>query len=89
MAKIFIVDDEATQREMLAGFLKKQGYTTATASGGSDALAHYGSFFAPLAIIDLKMPDMNGLDLLVKLREINPFIQVIVLTAFGTVETAV
>ena len=89
MAKILIVDDEAAQREMLAGFLKKQGYSAATASGGSDALAHYGSFFAPLAVIDLKMPNMNGLDLLVKLREINPFIQVIVLTAFGTVETAV
>ncbi len=89
MAKILLVDDEAAQREMLAGFLKKKGYQVQTADGGVAAVDGYAGFFSPLAVIDLKMPDMNGLELLVRLREINPFIQVIVLTAFGTVETAV
>jgi two-component system, NtrC family, response regulator HydG len=89
MAKILLVDDEAAQREMLAGFLKKKGYQIQTAAGGVAAVSDYAAFFSPLAVIDLKMPDMNGLELLVRLREINPFIQVIVLTAFGTVETAV
>ena len=89
MAKILVVDDEAAQREMLAGFLKKKGYQVLTAAGGMAAAAEYPEFFSPLAVIDLKMPDMNGLELLTRLREINPFIQVIVLTAFGTVETAV
>ena len=89
MAKILIVDDEAAQREMLAGFLKKKGFQVLIAPGGVAAIAEYAGFFSPMAVIDLKMPDMNGLELLVRLREINPFVQVIVLTAFATVETAV
>ncbi len=89
MPKILIVDDEAAQRDMLAGFLKKQKYDVKTASNGLEALETYASFFSPMAVIDMKMPEMDGLELLVKLREINPFVQVLVLTAFGTVETAV
>jgi len=89
MTKILIVDDEAAQREMLAGYLKKNKYETKTAQDGQTALDLYPSFFSPVAVIDLKMPDMNGLELLQKLREINPFVEVIVLTAYGTVETAV
>jgi DNA-binding NtrC family response regulator len=89
MTKILIVDDEATQRDMLSGFLKKKGFQVQDADNGSDALLIYAEFFAPIAVIDMKMPEMNGLELLTKLRELNPFIQVIVLTAFGTVETAV
>jgi DNA-binding NtrC family response regulator len=89
MSKILIVDDEAAQREMLAGFLKKKGFAVESAAGGTEALSKYSEFFAPLAITDMKMPDMDGIELLVKLREINPFVQVIMLTAYGTVETAV
>ena len=89
MNKVLIVDDEEAQREMLAGFLKKKGFQTETASGGSEAMARYGGFFAPLAVVDMKMPDMDGLELLTRLRDLNPFIQVVVLTAFDTVETAV
>lgn len=89
MPKIMIIDDEVAQREMLAGFLKKKGYEVELASGGAEALTKYPGFFAPLAITDMKMPDMDGLELLVKLREVNPFVQIIMLTAFGTVETAV
>ncbi len=89
MPKILIVDDEAVQREMLAGFLKKQGYETRVASSGKEGLDIYGRFFAPLVITDMKMPEMDGMELLTGLREINPFIQVIMLTAYGTVQTAV
>ncbi len=89
MTRILIVDDEMAQRELLAGYLKKQGYETRTASCGEDALGLYGEFFAPLAVVDLKMPKMTGIELLTRLRELNPFVQVVVLTAFGTVETAV
>ena len=89
MMKVLVVDDESAQREMLAGYLKKKNYDAETAKNGTSALEIYKSFFAPLAVIDLKMPDMSGLELLQKLREINPFIEVIVLTAYGTVETAV
>lgn len=87
--KLLIVDDESGQRELLAGFLKDKGYDTTEAASGEEALAVYHSVFSPLALIDMKMPGMDGTELLKKLREINPFIQAIVLTAFGSVESAV
>ena len=89
LARILIVDDESDQRELLAGYLAKKGYQVTSASNGAEALAAYPSVFAPVAIVDMKMPGMTGLELITRLREQNPFIQVIVLTAFGSVETAV
>lgn len=87
--KLLLVDDEAAQRELLQGFLEKQGYRVQVYGSGEQALEGYHSFFAPLAIVDMKMPGMDGLELLRRLREINPFLQAIVLTAFGSIETAV
>ncbi len=89
MPRVMIIDDEAAQREMLAGFLKKKGFDVYTAGSGEEALEAYGDFFAPLIVTDMKMPGMDGLQLLARLSEINPAVQVIVLTAYGTVETAV
>lgn len=89
MIKILVVDDETAQREMLVGFLRKQGFDVREAGSGKEALSLYSEFFAALAIIDMKMPEMGGLELLQRLKEINPFVQIIVLTAYGTVETAV
>jgi len=87
--KLLVVDDESGQREMLAGYLAKKGFEVHTFASASAALEEYHHVFSPLAIVDMKMPGMSGLELLSKLREINPFIQVLVLTAFGSVETAV
>lgn len=87
--KILLVDDEAAQREMLAGYLEKNGFKVRQASSGEEALKIYSSFFAPLAVVDMKMSGMSGIELIGKLRELNPFLQIIVLTAFGSVETAV
>lgn len=87
--KLMVVDDEESARELLAGFLSKNGFEIQSAADGRAALERYQSFFSPIALIDMKMPGMSGLELLQKLREINPFIQVIVLTAHGSVETAV
>ena len=87
--KILIVDDEKSQRELLSGFLQKNGFDVTTAENGEDALAKYPSVFSPIAIVDMKMPGMNGIELLTKLKEINPFMQILMLTAFGSVETAV
>ncbi len=89
MKKILIVDDEQSQRELLSGYLSKNGYEVTLAGDGEEALAVYRNIFAPVALVDLKMPKMNGLELLTELKQINPFIQVIMLTAFGSVETAV
>lgn len=86
---LLIVDDEQAQRQLLAGFLTHKGYTVVEAQNGAEALERYQTSFAPAAVIDMKMPGMTGLELLARLREINPFVQVIMLTAFGSVETAV
>ena len=87
--RLLQVDDESDQRELLAGFLDKNGFEITEASSGEEALELYRSVFAPVALVDMKMPGMNGIQLLSALKEINPFIQVIMLTAFGTVESAV
>ncbi len=84
-----MVDDEAGQRDLLSGFLSKKGYQVSAFGSGEEALEEYHKVFSPLALVDMKMPGMDGLELLRRLREMNPFIQVIVLTAFGSVETAV
>ncbi len=87
--KLLLVDDEDNQRQMLAGFLTKKGFKVSEASSGESALDLYPSIFTPVAVVDMKMPGMNGIQLISRLREINPFVQIIVLTAFGSVETAV
>jgi len=87
--KLLLVDDESGQRKMLAGYLEKNGFITEQASSGEEAIQVYSSFFSPVAVVDMKMPGMSGIELIGRLREVNPFIQIIVLTAFGSVETAV
>ncbi len=87
--KLLIVDDETAQRQMLAGYLAKKNFEIVQAGSGEEALKLYASFLAPVAVVDMKMPGMNGIELIGHLKELNPFVQIIVLTAFGSVETAV
>lgn len=87
--KLLVVDDERSAREMLSGYLTRNGFDVTAASNGEEALTAYREQFAPVALIDLKMPGMSGMELLTRLKEINPFVQVVVLTAFGSVESAV
>ncbi len=86
---LLIVEDEAEQREMLAGFLKNQGYSVTVCSRPSEGLQAADEKLFDLALLDLRMPEMSGIELLVELKEKNPEMQVIVITAYGTVETAV
>jgi DNA-binding NtrC family response regulator len=87
--RLLIAEDEKEQREMLAGFLKKEGYQVFTAESGSQALRLFEEKSFELALIDLKMPGLDGLELLSKLKKLSPDTQVIVMTAYGTIETAV
>ncbi|MCJ7458694.1 MAG: sigma-54 dependent transcriptional regulator [candidate division Zixibacteria bacterium] len=87
--RILVVDDEESQREMLGGFLQKEGYSVSLADSGETALKLGQDDFFEAALIDLKMPGMDGIELLSRLKEINPEIQVIVITAHGSIETAV
>ncbi len=87
--KLLIVDDESSQRELVGGYFAKRGYEVTQAGSGAEAVELFKSFRAPVACVDMKMPGMNGIELIRKLLEIEPSTQIIVLTAFGTVETAV
>jgi two-component system response regulator AtoC len=87
--RILVVDDEESQRQQLAGFLKKRGFGVTTAESGNKAIDLCQDQSFEVALIDLKMPGMDGVELLGKLKESNPEIQVIMMTAYGSVETAV
>ncbi|MCP4706168.1 MAG: sigma-54-dependent Fis family transcriptional regulator [candidate division Zixibacteria bacterium] len=87
--KLLVVDDEDSQRQMLAGYLEKNGFIIKQAASGEEALKEYATFFSPVAVVDMKMPGMGGIELIGRLKQTNPFIQIIVLTAFGSVDTAV
>jgi len=86
---ILIVDDEAVQRNTLAGFLAKKGYTTLQAESGATALNAVRLQTVDLVLTDLRMPGMDGAQLLTELKNLNPELEVIMMTAFGTMEEAV
>jgi CheY-like chemotaxis protein len=66
--RLLLVDDEAGQRQMLAGFLEKNGFQVKQASSGEEAIQIYSSFFSPVAVVDMKMPGMGGIELIGRLR---------------------
>jgi DNA-binding NtrC family response regulator len=86
---ILVVDDEQAQRTVLAGFLRKRGFEVLQAASVADGLAEVAGRTVDLVLTDLKMPGASGLDLREGVRRINPEVPVIVMTAFGTVASAV
>jgi two-component system NtrC family response regulator len=86
---VLVVDDEESQRKVLAGFLRKRGYAVEAAGSPAEALAVAAARAVDLVLSDLKMPGGSGLDLLDGLRRLNPEIPVILMTAFATVQSAV
>ena len=87
--RILVVDDEPAQLELIGGFLEKRGFEAVLAQSATQALERFRHEPVDLVLTDQKMPDMSGLDLLKALRAVNPETAVIVITAHGTVETAV
>ena len=87
--KILIVDDDAMQRDLLMGFLQKKGYDVAAAADGKEALAYFGSHPVQLVILDHRMPDLNGDAVLAEMKRVTPLVRAVMVTAFGTVNTAV
>src|SRR5665213_2116238 len=86
---VLIVDDESSQRTGLAGMVKAWGMQAETASDGHEALAKLSEFDADVIVTDMNMPGLDGFGLLRALREVPDAPAVIVVTAFGNVETAV
>jgi DNA-binding NtrC family response regulator len=88
MNKILIVDDEDKIRHILQLMLERQGYETAQAAHGEEALQLIRKYNFGMVITDLMMPVMDGMTLLREIKKIDPDYPVIVLTAFGTIESA-
>ena len=88
MAKILIVDDEPSLRQMLGIFLRDEGHTVTTSTNGLEALERLQREAFDLVLTDVRMPRMGGLDLLDVIREREISVQVIVMTAYSTTETA-
>ncbi len=89
LARILVVDDEATARSGLEKLLRQAGYIVDTAKDGKAALAVAADHPPDVVVTDLKMPEMDGMTLLGKLRESDADLPVIVATAFGDVSSAV
>jgi DNA-binding NtrC family response regulator len=87
--RILVVDDDESLRRVMQMQLEEAGYEVLAAPQGQDALTLMEDATPALVITDLKMPGISGLDLLRKLREVYPETTVIMVTAFGTVSTAV
>ncbi len=86
---VLIIDDEAEIRESLQTLLEFEGYEVEAAANGSQGLSKLGDRPFDLVLLDLALPDRNGLELLPEIRAIDPQIAVIMITAYGTVEDAV
>ena len=86
---ILVVDDGQSQREMLRDFLRSEGHTVMEAEEGEKALKTVRGGHFDLILLDYKMPGMDGLQVLKEVKHINPEIDVIIITAYGTIETAV
>jgi DNA-binding NtrC family response regulator len=86
---ILVVDDEEIVRGSLLDWLKEDGYQVEAVEDGFKALEKFRDRSWDIALIDLKMPKMDGLELLGKIKEIRPQTQVVIITAFATVNTAV
>ena len=87
--RVLVVDDEPNALSALAELLGQEGYATATASDGFKALAVMDQFEPEVVLTDLKMPGMDGLEVLRQLRQRSQQTAVVLLTAHGTVESAV
>ncbi|HZQ20110.1 MAG TPA: sigma-54 dependent transcriptional regulator [Terriglobales bacterium] len=86
---VLIIDDETEIRESLQTLLEFEGYDVGAAIDGAQGLAKLGDRSFDLVLLDLALPDRNGIELLPEIRALDPQISVIMITAYGTVEDAV
>ncbi len=87
--RILIVDDEANARAALSEILREEGYATETAADGFKALGKLEEFQPDVVLTDLKMPGLDGIGLMEKAEALLPEATFVVMTAFGTIESAV
>ncbi len=86
--RVLLVDDEPELVQFLSKRLKRKGLEATEATSGKEGLKLARKHTFDVAVLDLKMPEMDGLQMLHELRKIQPFIQVVMLTGHGSIETA-
>ncbi len=86
---ILVVDDEEAMRESLAAWLEKAGHRVTLAAGGERALKVLSEQACDLALVDIKMPGMDGHEVLRRIKEEHPRVLVVMITAYGSIESAV
>jgi len=84
--KVLVVDDEAIVREMLEKILKDKGYSVLMANNGSSAIEMAKNNEVDIALVDIRLPDINGVQVLEGIKNIKPDILVIMMTAYETEE---
>jgi len=87
--KVLLVDDDEEVLALLAATLERANYSTSCVENASECLKMLSLDLYPVVISDIKMPDMDGLTLLTKIKELNPDIQVILITAYATIDAAI
>ena len=88
-AQILVVDDDSAMQELLADFFRSQGARPVGFNTAQPALDYLSNHPIDLVITDLKMPQMNGMEFIEKIKEIHPETPVIMITAFGSIESAI
>ncbi len=89
MGKILVVDDDPQMQFLLGQALKNENYESVIVKSGADALASFGADSYELVLMDVRLPDMNGLDAVREIKKISPRIPVIVMTAYNSRENAI
>ena len=87
--KILIVDDELIMRESLAGWLERDGHEVSAASSGEEAMEVLKDSRFDILLVDIKMEGMSGLDVLKQVKESDPDVDVVMITAYGSIPTAI
>ncbi|MEZ7980900.1 MAG: sigma-54 dependent transcriptional regulator [Myxococcota bacterium] len=88
-ARLLVVDDEQSMREFLESFLRREGYDVSTAADVDTALSYLESDEIDLVITDMQMPEKTGLDLILEARELSPETAMVMITGFGTTDSAI
>lgn len=87
-ARIIIIDDDESIRKTLQTILEEEGYTVDTVNSGKEAIRKTNEKVYNLALIDMRLPDTEGVDLLLKIRDTTPRMRKIIITGYPTIQNA-
>ena len=89
-ARILVVDDDESIRKTLTAILEDKGYSVDTAKNGKEAIRKSKAKFFHLALIDIKLPDLEGIELLTAMRDTTPkMIKIIIITGYSSLQSAI